>query len=353
MKVILTTPYYPPHIGGVEVHVQNLASRLRRRGYDVEVISSTGFDDSVKVRTVPSIPIPYSPIPLRFPRVSGDVYHSHIPSPFFAREIAKRKLKPHVVTYHNDVVIPEKVDGRRIPAEIGGMIEKINEDITIPILETADVIIATTKSYAKTSPILSRFDVEIVPNAIDINRYEFCEEKDDYVVYVGRLVEYKGLPILLEAMKMVQKELPIKLVVVGDGEDRRRFENLAKRLEVKVEFKGRLSERKKIEAIKRARVLVLPSQSRLEAFGIVLLEAMACGTPVIGSNTAGVRDIAREGGLIFYDVEDLAEKILKLATNDKLARSLGKKGRKAVEEKYDWNIVIKKVEQIYLDVFCF
>ncbi len=350
MKVILTTPYYLPHLGGVEVHVQNLALKLKLKGYEVEVVTSAGFDDSVKVRTVPSIPIPYSPIPLRFPKVCGDVYHSHIPSPFFAREIAKRRLKPHVVTYHNDVVIPERVDGRRIPAKIGKIVEKINEDVTVPILESADVIIATTESYAESSPILGEFDVEIVPNAIDVEKYEFCNEKDDYVVYVGRLVEYKGLPILLEAMKIIQRELPIKLVVVGDGEDRQRFEKLAKELRVDVEFKGRLPEREKIDVIKRARILVLPSQSRLEAFGIVLLEAMACGTPVIGSNTAGVRDVAREGGLVFYDVEDLADKILKLATNDRLARSLGKKGRMRVEEKYDWNAVIGRIEEIYMNV---
>ncbi len=350
MKVILTTPYYPPHLGGVEVHVQNLALKLKLKGYEVEVVTSAGFDDSVMVRTVPSIPIPYSPIPLRFPKVCGDVYHSHIPSPFFAREIAKRRLKPHVVTYHNDVVIPERVDGRRIPAKIGKIVEKINEDVTVPILESADVIIATTKSYAESSPILGEFDVEIVPNAIDVEKYEFCKEKDDYVVYVGRLVEYKGLPILLEAMKIVQRELPIKLVVVGDGEDRQRFEKLAEELGVDVEFKGRLPEREKIDVIKRARILVLPSQSRLEAFGIVLLEAMACGTPVIGSNTAGVRDVAREGGLVFYDVEDLADKILKLATNDRLARSLGKKGRRRVEEKYNWNAVIGRIEKIYMNV---
>ncbi len=347
MKVVLTTPYYPPHMGGVEVHVRNLALRLKEGGFDVEVISSSGYDDSVRVRTVPSIPIPYSPIPLIFPRVCGAVYHSHIPSPFFAREITKRGLRPHVVTYHNDVVIPERVNGYRIPAKIGSIVEKINEEITIPILESADVIIATTKSYAKTSPILSKFEVEIVPNAIDVNRYEFCEDKEDYVIYIGRLVEYKGLPILLEAMSIVQREIPLRLVVVGDGEDRQRFENLAKRLGVEVTFTGRASEERKIDLLKRARILVLPSQSRLEAFGIVLLEAMACGTPVIGSNIAGVRDVAKEGGLVFYDVEDLVEKILKLATNDALAKSLGRKGRKAVEDRYDWDVVIEKIKMIY------
>jgi glycosyltransferase involved in cell wall biosynthesis len=350
MKVVLTTPYYPPHIGGVEVHVQNLARRLKERGYDVEVVSSVGEDHAVKIKTVPSIPIPYSPIPITFPDVEGDVFHSHIPSPFFAKRIADRNLKPHVVTYHNDVVTPEKVDGKYIPPRIRRIIDGINEDVTIPILDSADVIIATTKSYAETSPILSRYEVKIVPNAVDVSRFEYTKRKEDFVLYVGRLVEYKGLPTLLEAMRIVQAEFPIKLVIVGDGEDRSRFEALARKLGVMAEFKGRVQEDVKIDLIKRSRVLVLPSKSRLEAFGIVLLEAMACGTPVIGSNIAGVRDVAKEGGLVFYDIEDLAEKILKLITNDKMARALGRRGRKAVEEKYDWSVVIDKIEKIYADV---
>ncbi len=345
MKVVLTTPYFPPHVGGVEFHVYELAKGLMEKGFDVKVVTASGRGDFVV--TVPSIPIPYSPIPLRFPNVRGDVYHSHIPSPFFAHEISKRNLRPHVVTYHNDVVIPERVNGYRIPSKIGAKIEEINERITISILNSADVIIATTMDYARTSPILKDFNVEIVPNAINVRKYEFCTEKYDYVLYVGRLVEYKGLPILLKAMNIVQRELPIKLVVVGDGEDRKRFEFLAKKLNVDVEFKGRLKDRDKINAIKRARILVLPSQSRLEAFGIVLLEAMACGTPVIASNIAGVRVVAREGGFVFYDVEDLAEKILKIATNDSIAIALGRRGRRAVEEKYDWKTVIDRIANIY------
>jgi len=349
VRITLTTPCYPPNLGGVEVHTQNLARRLARR-HDVCVVTSSGWDERLRVVEVPSIPIPYSPIPLTFPKVSGDVYHSHIPSPFFAWEVHRRGLRPHVVTYHNDVVVPKRVNGIRIPRGIGRIVEDVNENVTIPILEGADAIIATTKSYAKTSPVLKEFDVEIIPNAVEVDRYEYCENKGDYVIYVGRIVEYKGLGLLLEAMRIVQRESDLELIVVGEGEDRRRFERLAELLGLNVRFLGRVEEKEKIELIKRARVLVLPSKSRLEAFGIVLLEAMACGTPVIGSDIAGVREIAREGGTIFHDVYDLAEKIVKISENDRLTRIFGRRGRRAVEEKYDWNIVIRKIEKIYHDL---
>ncbi len=350
MKVVLTTPYYPPHIGGVEFHVRSLALKLARMGHEVEVVTSDGCDDVVRVVTVPSVPVPYSPIPLKFPELSADVYHSHIPSPFFALEVSKRGLKPHVVTYHNDVVVPERVNGWRIPQQIGRVVEDVNERITRSVLESADVVIATTKGYAETSPILKDFEVEIVPNAIDVDSYRYCEEKEDYVLYVGRLVEYKGLPTLMEAMGIVQRELDVRLIVAGDGEDRRRFERFAEKIGIRAEFLGRVSEGEKVDLLSKAKVLVLPSKSRLEAFGIVLLEAMACGTPVIASDVPGVRDVALEGGLVFRDVEDLAEKIANLVTDRKKRIALGRRGRRAVEGKFCWDVVVRKIERIYSSV---
>jgi glycosyltransferase involved in cell wall biosynthesis len=137
---------------------------------------------------------------------------------------------------------------------------------------------------------------------------------------------------------------------VGDGEDRKRFEELAKKLGVNTEFKGRLPDEGVKEWMRRARVLVLPSKSRLEAFGIVLLEAMASKTPVIASRIPGVAEVAEEGGLTFDGEEELSHKLIDVLTNDGLATRLGNKGRKAVEQKYDWGMVLDKIERIYGDL---
>jgi len=355
MKVVMTTPYYPPHIGGVEVHAKNLARGLKKRGHDVEVVTSIGEDEEVRVKTVKSIQIPYSPIPLRFPDVSGDVYHSHVPSPFFARGLMKKGCKPHVVTYHNDVVVPEKVDGRKIPEFVARWIERKNLELIKPVLDSAEVVIATTRSYAETSPVLKDYmhKIEIVPNAVYVGDFQpgvDAGERDPIVLYVGRLVEYKGLPVLIRAMKDVQSKVECRLVVVGDGEDRKRFEELARKLGVKAEFKGKVPDKEVREWMRKSRVLVLPSRSRLEAFGIVLLEAMASGTPVIASGIPGVADVAREGGLTFESEEELSHHIAEVLTNDELATNLGRKGRNAVEQKYDWSIVLDKIEKIYSDL---
>ncbi len=348
MKVAIVTPYYPPHVGGVEIHAENLARNLRKF-CEVKVISSSPSNADFQVRCVD---IPYSPIPLSFPRVHADIYHSHVPSPFFAvraQELAESNSSPHIVTYHNDVVIPGRVDGFRIPGCVASLVESFNEKVVFPLLERADAVVATTRSYAETSPVLSKFQekLEIIPNAVDVDIFKPCERKCMEVVYVGRLVEYKGLGILIDAMAEVQKRTDVKLVVVGDGEDREMFEEMCRKRGVNAEFTGRVSRDEVVRRISRARVLVLPSFSRLEAFGIVLLEAMACKTPVVGSNVPGVGEIASKAGFVFEDRDELASIITEVVENDALIRKLGRRGRELVESSYSWEKVLEKVVRLY------
>ncbi|NHW22992.1 MAG: glycosyltransferase family 4 protein [Archaeoglobales archaeon] len=353
LKIAISTPYFPPHIGGVEEHVKNLSDNLRRLGHSVTVVSSIGADI-----TVPCIKIPYSPIPITFPNLKAEIYHSHVPSPFFARkmaETAEKEEKPHVITYHNDVIVPSKVNGYKIPGFLGKVIEKINFSIVNELLEKADAVIATTRSYAESSPVLSKFmdKVKIVPNAVDVQEFKpgkSAGEREQIVLYVGRLVAYKGVTALIRAMEEVQKETKALLVIIGEGEDRRRFEKMAEKLNVRAIFTGRLPRKEVIEWMQKARVLVLPSFSRLEAFGIVLLEAMACSTPVISANVPGPSEIALEGGLTFNDVSELCEKVKEILANDELATKLGKAGRKSVEEKFSWEVVTRRVEEVYLEI---
>jgi glycosyltransferase involved in cell wall biosynthesis len=348
----LITPYYLPHIGGVEVHVANLARRLAKK-YRTIIISSKPSKADYQIK---SLQVPYSPIPMYFPKVKAEIYHSHVPSPFFALkadEVAKEIKAYHIITYHNDVVVPERVDGLSIPNFFGKIIEKYNEKIVLPLLERSDTVIATTRSYAETSSVLSSVQdkLEIVPNGVDTSVFTPSKNsKRNEVLYVGRLVEYKGLPHLIKAMKSVQAMEDVKLRIVGEGEDRRMFEEMCRRLEVRAEFTGRLSREGVIKAMREAKVLVLPSFSRLEAFGIVLLEAMACGTPVIGANVPGVGEVAAKAGFVFESEEELAELILSIIRDETLVKKLGRRGRKVVEKEYSWDVVIKMVEKVYSKV---
>lgn len=349
MKILQVSPYFPPHVGGVEYHVKGLADGLIKRGYNVGVASSCGkYGDFVHI---PSIDLFYAPFPLKnFPKCKADIYHSHVPSPIFAFML--RKVAPHIVTYHNDVVFPMRVNGFHYPSSFGKSMEWLNGKVVKPVLDEAEIIIATTKSYAETSSVLKSYlhKTRIVPNAIDVSLYPPTAEKKAYVVYAGRLVNYKGVETLLNAMKIVQAREDLGLVLIGDGYDKNRFETMAAKLGVKAEFTGRVLHKRFIELISQAEILVLPTANRLEAFGIVLLEAMACETPVLAFNTPGVNEVAMEGGMVYSNTDELAEKIIKLHSNEPLRRSLGQRGRKAVEEKYSWGNVLDKIESIYREV---
>jgi glycosyltransferase involved in cell wall biosynthesis len=105
-----------------------------------------------------------------------------------------------------------------------------------------------------------------------------------------------------------------------------------------------------IDSISRAEMLVLPTKSRLEAFGIVLLEAMACETPVLAFDTPGVNEVAKCGGCVYSSGEELSELIVKLHESEARRAELGRKGRKSVEEKYTWDRAIDSMESVYNEV---
>ena len=349
MKIIQISPYFPPHVGGVEYHVKELADGLVRRGHQVSVASSCGRWTGELVR-IPSIDLFFSPMPIKVPKFEADVYHSHIPSPLFAFML--RGASPHVVTYHNDVVVPGMVNGHAMPRPFAAALERVNELLVRPVLEEAKIVIATTKSYAKTSPVLKDYlhKLKIVPNAVDVSLYPQVRKKENYVLYAGRMLSYKGIESLLFAMSEVQKSADLDLLLVGDGYDRSRLEEMATKLHVRAKFTGRLERSMFIDTISRAEILVLPTQNRLEAFGIVLLEAMACKTPVLAYDTPGVNEVAKKGGMVYTSTEELCEQIQELHENESRRACLGHKGREAVEEHYSWKRVLDCMESVYREV---
>jgi glycosyltransferase involved in cell wall biosynthesis len=349
MNILQISPYFPPHLGGVEHHVKELSEGLAGRGHSVHVASSCGSWGR-DFTHIPSIDLLYAPLPLHLPKIAADIYHSHIPSPLFA--FALRKSSPHVVTYHNDVVIPARLNGKCLPRRLGKSLEWVNHRLVKAILDKAEIVVATTKSYAETSPILQDYlhKIRIVPNAVDSSIFPHDRQKEGYVLYVGRLVNYKGIKSLLMAMSMVQKRTDLGLVLAGDGYDRRSLQDLAIRLGVKATFTGRLERARLIDLMSRAEMLVLPTASRLEAFGIVLLEAMACEVPVLAFDTPGVSEVAVQGGRIFTGTSDLTRNIMELHENEPLRSSLGRRGRHAVQEKYSWKSALDKIESVYQEV---
>jgi len=200
-------------------------------------------------------------------------------------------------------------------------------------------------------------NITIVPPGIDVEKYGYVPEKKEkypLILYVGRLKKYKGIHHLIRAMRYVVKEKPeAKLSVVGEGDYRAALEKQTQKLGLQnaVIFHGYVSEKEKIELLKKAWVLVVPSVK--EGFGIVAIEAAACGTLVIGTDTTGLRDAilhGETGFLVPYGKpKKIAAAICKVINDDKLRERLSRKA-KEWGERFDWKTTLDKFEKVILQV---
>jgi glycosyltransferase involved in cell wall biosynthesis len=176
------------------------------------------------------------------------------------------------------------------------------------------------------------------------------------VLFVGRLVERKGVPHLIEAVSLL-RDRTVRLVIVGDGPERPRLEDAARRFGIadRVEFRGKISAAELQAAYARARAFVLPSvfdaRGDTEGLGVVALEAMNHGTPVLASRIGGIPDIVEDGvtGLLVPpgDVEALAGALRRLLDEPGLARKLGEAGRRRLREQFSWEAITARWEAVY------
>lgn len=178
------------------------------------------------------------------------------------------------------------------------------------------------------------------------------------VLFVGgldRAHSFKGLPILLQAVPRISD---VRLRIVGDGDLRPQYEQQARALGIsdRVEFLGSVSDGELPNMYRQSDVLVLPSIGRSEAFGVVLLEAMASGIPVIASDLPGVRTVVADGETGFLappgDVSALADRIGSLARDSEQRQRMSAAARQRVEERYDWERVMERWLKIYDGLKC-
>ena len=210
---------------------------------------------------------------------------------------------------------------------------------------------------------ISEKQVDIIPFGTHFTgrgRIKRKRNKVPVILFVGRLVERKGVIYLIRAIKQVSRKKNVKLIIVGDGPERENLVKEAGDLVEKgiVEFAGRVSDEKLDNLYRTADMFVLPScydrRGDTEGLGVVLIEALAYGLPVIGSNVGGIPDIIihnKTGLLVPEKAPDaLSDAILYLLNNRKKAVSLGRAGRKYVEEKFNWEKIIKDIMDIYKSV---
>lgn len=297
-----------------------------------------------------------------------DIIHLHYPAFGMAEiiwlmkslRISRHKL---VIQYHMDLA------GQGLLKYFFSFYTKF---IFPSILKTADKIVVSSLDYAQNSVVGHLFKnhskklVEI-PLGVDTEHFKIAEpdpglaqkysfgKKDKIILFVGALDRphyFKGLDILLKAFSRMKKDFPAKLLVVGEGELKIFYQKQARSLGIqdKVVFVGKVGNDELPQFYSLANFFVLPSRDRSESFGLVILEAMASGLPVIASNLPGVRTLIDDGqdGLLVEpkDAIALAKALENFLVID-LKKEFGKKGRKKAETLYSWNSVGERLDRLY------
>jgi len=377
MKIAHVTATFPPYHTGTGVVCYHNALGLARLGHEVTVYTA---DEALNDYRYPGeISVHHLPVLLRLGNaplmpslwnLAGfDIVHLHYPFYFGAEMLFLKSLlggSPYVVTYHQDVLF----DGwLRFPERLHHAL------LGRQILGRAARVLATSQDYARASRLrpLARARpglVDELPNGVDARRFHPGVEggavRDHYdlrpedrtVLFVGALDRahyFKGIGVLLQALGRIS-DPGLRLLVVGHGDLLAAYQSQAQALGLaaRVTFCGRVPDADLPAHYAASDLLVLPSTTMGEAFGVVLLEAMACGKPVIASNLPGVRSVVDDGrdGLLVRpgDVEDLAEKVRRLLADARGRREMGARGRKKVEERYDWPRIVPRLEQVYAEV---
>ena len=385
MKIAFVTFEYPPFIqGGAGVVAEKLTKGLARLGHKVHVIAARiagseehEINDGVFVHRINFINKPLLSAPSywislrkRFGAIekeigSFDIVHGNNVSDF---SLTKKLTKaPRVLTTHHlahsvlNTIRPTYFNRiKNLGGEIGIVpyIEKI-------CINRADKIIAVS-NYTKRELILTYnvpgTKIEVISNGIEQESFDFNEEerkeigdkfgihKKSTVMFVGRLEERKGLSLLLQAFKQVLTNIDAHLVVVGSG-DQKPYQELACSLGImnRVIFTGYVDELSLRKLYSICDVYVL--SSRLEGFGLTIVEAMAAGKPVVATKVGEIPEIVNSGenGILVEvdDLDGLANGMCTYLGDEKLAKNVGKRNAKYVRERFSWEKSAKEMERVY------
>lgn len=287
-----------------------------------------------------------------------DIIHAHeffSPSAFYSSLIKITRHTPLIITQHND----------QFPAVPINKYLYYADACTVGVfsLKQAKKIVALTKAIRSHLLLFgaSSDKINIIPNAIDTNKFVPNNQnllKDRWnlsspiILYVGRFSEVKGIRILLKAFPAVLKALPeVKLVLVGGGPLETEITAVEKHLRGHIFCIPFVPNDIMPYIYPGCDVVVLPSLE--ERFGNVTLEAMASGKPVVGSGIGGMLDTIshEETGLHVQpgNSKQLSESIIRIMKNDSFRKELGQNARKKALKEYSSNVVVKRIEQLYLD----
>jgi len=356
---------YYPVLGGMENHIKVLSEALVARGYDVTVLvthptSSTHVEErngvhvikAGRLATIASTPISLS-LPLWLRRQHPDIAHLHFPYP--PGEVANLlfgRAAHTVITYQSDVVRQR------------GLL-RLYRPLLWKVLRSADRIIATTPNYIASSPFLSQLPEKctVIPLGLPVERFASAPPdqvqriRDTYgaplLLFVGKLRYYKGLQYLLEAMPTI----PARLLVVGSGPMEAEWRRLSRSLGLaeKAVFLGEVSDADLPTYYHACDIFVLPASERSEAYGLVQIEAMASGRPVVctelGTGTSYVNQHGETGLVVSpRDPQALRQAIVSLLENEPRRQRMGRQAQQRAIQEFNVATMVDRITRLYAEL---
>ncbi len=358
MRILHIYKDYFPVTGGIENHIRMLAEAQVARGHNVSVLvcsldARTRIENQNGVRviyaarraTISSTPISIA-LSRLLARETPDIAHLQFPYPWGeAANYFFGKARRTIITYQSDIIRQKFIRALYAP-------------LMRRVLARADRIIATSPNYLRTSPVLQKFAAKCAVVPLGINPATFDRAASGrprgsplQILFVGHLRYYKGLDYFLRALA----QLPAaRLTIIGAGPLERAWRALARELRVddRVEFAGEIADAELPAYYAACDIFVLPSSERSEAFGVVQLEAMAAGKPVvcteIGTGTSFV-NVDGETGFVApaRDADALARAIKTLMENPELREQMGARGRARVRAEFSVEKMVDGVLRVY------
>jgi len=363
MKIAILVSMFPPkHLGGTEIATLNIAKNLAQKGHNVEVITS--LDEGLPKKSREDNFLIHR---IYYPKIKlfGVIYF-WIKCLFLIRKINSEITHVQNIQMAAPCFLAKIIFGRSYIVYCRG------SDVYLPwrfknifskiILNNASAVVVLSEDMKKKIQIFYPKNIFVISNGIDLVRFnglrkEIIRRKlniasdEKIILFVGTLKFIKGISYLIEAMGAIkEKEEKVKLILVGEGPERKRLENLTKELnlEKEINFIGGVENNKIPEYMSVSDIFILSSLS--ESFGIVNLEAMASGLPIVATKVGGIPEIVKDGENGFLvepgDSKQIAEKILYLLSNDDIRKSISIANREKAKN-YSWDSVVDKLIAVY------
>jgi len=376
-RVVHVTSFFLPYHGGIEYYVYYLSKELVVKGYDVSVFTSVldgspsdEFMAGIEVKRLkPTFSIFGYPLAIslfkELLRSRANIIHCHVNSPMVT-EIATLaslfKRIPLIITFHQGDLLADIIptDRKMFARFLTLVYRRLLLGIDLAICKK--IVVVTPSIINNSAPIRAMSKkTTFIPDGVDMKTFNPPVKPHladtQRIFFVGRFVPFKGIDLLVRAFSLIrQRGMKAELHLVGDGPLLSPTKKLAEKLEVQdyLQFYGSVESHQELaDLYRKADLVVLPSRSAAEGFGMVLIEAMACGVPVMGSEIGGIPYVLGYGkyGVLVKpnDYVNLASAI-ELVLNDEEFIVKAKKLSLERARKFSWPRIAERIEAIYTSV---